>query len=107
MKNNDKLATWCFAEAGRKLAHHLIAIQKKIPEEMKLEAGGMKVIIIGSVWKSWPLMREPFLKGENNQKLTKFAPIVPLTPNSAPVDGACLSVAATLIFLATICLDLR
>ena len=35
IKNQDQLAKWCFAEAGRKLAHHLIAIQKKIPAEMK------------------------------------------------------------------------
>lgn len=46
VKNNDRLAQWCIAEAGRKLAHHLIAIQKKIPEDMKLEAGGIKGTII-------------------------------------------------------------
>ena len=46
VKNNDRLAQWCIAEAGRKLAHHLIAIQKKIPEDMKLEAGGIKGAII-------------------------------------------------------------
>lgn len=62
VKNQDKLAQWCFAEAGRKLAHHLIAIQKRIPPDMKLAAGGIKVIVIGSVWKSWHLMKEPFLK---------------------------------------------
>ena len=46
VKNNDRLAQWCIAEAGRKLAHHLIAIQKKIPEDMKLEAGGIKGTIV-------------------------------------------------------------
>jgi len=80
VKNNDRLAQWCIAEAGRKLAHHLIAIQKKIPEEMKLEAGGIKVIVIGSVWKSWSLMREPFLKVLENffqlKEITLLKPTV-------------------------------
>jgi len=80
IKNQDQLAKWVFAEAGRKLAHHVIAIQKHIPAEMKLEPGGIKVIIIGSVWKSWPLMREPFLKVLENffqmKEITLLKPTV-------------------------------
>ena len=70
VKNNDRLAQWCIAEAGRKLAHHLIAIQKKIPEEMKLEAGGIKGTIIRRFRKIYFAATNQFFIERN--RLTHF-----------------------------------
>ena len=63
-KENDPLAKWCFAEAGRLLAHHIVAIEKDIDESIKSQKGGPHVICIGSVWKSWPLLKDSFEKGK-------------------------------------------
>ena len=66
VKNNDRLAQWCIAEAGRKLAHHLIAIQKKIPAEMKLEAGGIKGTIIRRFITIWFILPQKYQIFYNN-----------------------------------------
>lgn len=59
-KEDDAMAKWVFSEAGRVLAHHVIAIQKDMTSELMNQPGGPRVICIGSVWKSWPLMSASF-----------------------------------------------
>lgn len=62
-KEEDPLAQWLFAEAGRVLAHHIVAIQKDMAPELMAQSGGPHIICIGSVWKSWALMSASFKKG--------------------------------------------
>ena len=62
-KEDDAMAKWVFSEAGRVLAHHIIAIQKDMTSELMNQPGGPRVICIGSVWKSWPLMSASFKQG--------------------------------------------
>jgi len=62
VKEEDPMAQWVFAEAGRVLAHHIIAIQKDMSPSLTRQAGGPRIICIGSVWKSWKLMSSSFKK---------------------------------------------
>ena len=63
IKEQDALAKWVFAEAGKVLAGHIIAIEKDMSKALKAQEGGPRIICIGSVWKSWSLLRDSFKQG--------------------------------------------
>ncbi|XP_050429606.1 N-acetyl-D-glucosamine kinase [Adelges cooleyi] len=57
----DKLSQWLFGEAGKELAK---LVQSLYPSAHKLllkENGGLHVVCVGSVWKSWSLLKEGFI----------------------------------------------
>lgn len=58
----DKLCQSLFAEAGKVLALHIIAVEPKINQSLLEEAGGLHVVCVGSVWKSWEFMKPGKLK---------------------------------------------
>lgn len=49
----DEFCKYIFHSAGVTLAKHLIAVSPKIDPEMYLRPGGLPIVCIGSVWKSW------------------------------------------------------
>lgn len=61
---NNECAKMCFTAAGYQLARHVIAIEGSMSDEIKVQAGGPKIIIIGSVWKSWPLLKDSFIQSK-------------------------------------------
>jgi len=63
---NDDLAKWIFAEAGRVLAKHIVALSPKMSKSLQ---ESLSVVCIGSVWKSWTHLRPGF-----TQELTVSAP---------------------------------
>ncbi|XP_069139948.1 N-acetyl-D-glucosamine kinase-like isoform X1 [Argopecten irradians] len=57
---NDKLCQQVFHDAGEILARHVIALEPKIDQTL-LEQG-LSVVCVGSVWKSWELMKSGFME---------------------------------------------
>lgn len=60
--SGDKLAAWIFEQAGEKLAQHIVALSPNFSEELLNQYGGLPVVCIGSVWKSWELLKPGFVK---------------------------------------------
>ena len=85
LKEEDPMAQWVFAEAGRVLAHHIIAIQKDMSPALTRQVGGPRIICIGSVWKSWKLMSSSFKKG-NLYKSRHLLLMAPLNVKSVSRD---------------------
>lgn len=101
-KQGDHLSLSCFAEAGRVLAHHIIAIQRSMTPEMISQKGGPVVICVGSVWKSWGFMKESFVTVL--QKISKLKEVTLVRPKVTSAFGAArLAVRAAELSL---CMDL-
>ncbi|XP_026668417.1 N-acetyl-D-glucosamine kinase isoform X2 [Ceratina calcarata] len=60
-EKKDSLCLYILQENGRWLAKYIIALARKAHNDLKLSPGGIKVICVGSVWKSWYLMKDAFL----------------------------------------------
>ena len=58
-ENNDDLAKWVFAEAGKVLAKHIVALSPSMSVSLQ---ESLSVVCIGSVWKSWKHLQPGFLK---------------------------------------------
>jgi len=58
----DKVCRWLFEEVGRVLAKHIAALAPSVNDRMFEEAGGLRVVCVGSVWKSWSLLQHGFLE---------------------------------------------
>ncbi|CAH1783582.1 unnamed protein product [Owenia fusiformis] len=63
VEHQDPLCLHIFKEAGRVLAHHILAVAPKIDKSLLAMEGGLHVVSVGSVWKSWDLLKEGFLEG--------------------------------------------
>lgn len=86
-EKEDPLCLLIFEEAGRVLAKHIIALSTKAHNDLKLCHGGLKVICVGSVWKSWKFMKEGFLNEIHNSLVIDELTLLRLTATSAL--GAC------------------
>ncbi|BFY97925.1 hypothetical protein BsWGS_00965 [Bradybaena similaris] len=58
----DPLCCEIFKEAGRLLAKHLIGISGKMSKDLKTREGGVPVVCVGSVFKSWKLLEPGFVE---------------------------------------------
>jgi N-acetylglucosamine kinase len=58
----DALAASLFRDAGREMAAHLVAMADQISPQLASAAGGLPVVCIGSVWKSFALMKDGFVQ---------------------------------------------
>uniref|UniRef100_A0A0A9YC15 N-acetyl-D-glucosamine kinase n=1 Tax=Lygus hesperus TaxID=30085 RepID=A0A0A9YC15_LYGHE len=61
-KQGDPLCCWIFIQAGKFLAQHLLAIYKGASDELLKNKGGLAVVCVGSVWRSWELLKPGFLE---------------------------------------------
>ena len=59
--NGDRLCQWLFAEAGIQLAEHIVAMEPDMSADLLAIKGGLPVVCIGSVWKSWQFMKDAFV----------------------------------------------
>ncbi|EDO42704.1 predicted protein [Nematostella vectensis] len=59
----DPLCIHIFQLAGIDLGHHVRAQIPLIDPVLLERPGGLRVICVGSVWKSWDLLKEGFLEG--------------------------------------------
>jgi len=63
-----------FKAAGQALARHAVALAPSVNRKMLSEEGGLKIVCVGSVWKSWHLLKEGFLDVVSQSKdLTEFS----------------------------------
>ncbi|XP_022289763.2 N-acetyl-D-glucosamine kinase-like isoform X1 [Crassostrea virginica] len=67
-ENQDKLCLALFAQAGEILAEHILGVGPKIAEELLSTPSGLQVVTVGSVWKSWDLMKEGFVNVLQDRK---------------------------------------
>jgi N-acetylglucosamine kinase len=56
----DEFCKYIFRCAGVALAKHLVAVSPKIDPKLYQRAGGVPIVCIGSVWKSWNHLEEGF-----------------------------------------------
>ncbi|XP_014206823.1 N-acetyl-D-glucosamine kinase [Copidosoma floridanum] len=83
----DPLCLKLFHEAGVMLAKHVTAVSAKAHNDLKLEKGGLKVICVGSVWKSWVYLQEGFIEEIHKRSLVDELTLLKLTTSAAL--GAC------------------
>jgi len=62
----DALCAWLFTEAGRMLGKHILALSGNIGRDLLTAEGGLRIVCVGSVWKSWALLKHGFLEGIKN-----------------------------------------
>ncbi|KAI4479093.1 hypothetical protein M0804_011232 [Polistes exclamans] len=79
----DSLCLSIFKETGRLLARHVVALSKKAHNDLKLSDGGLKVICVGSVWKSWKFMKEGFIDEIHSGLIIDELSLLNLTATSA------------------------
>ncbi|RUS89048.1 hypothetical protein EGW08_003159, partial [Elysia chlorotica] len=60
LEQQDPLCCQIFKDAGRLLGQHLCAIADKIGSDLKTRDGGLPVVCVGSVFKSWKLLEPGF-----------------------------------------------
>jgi len=92
-ENNDKLSQHILTHAGEVLGKHVKALIPKMDVELfQNQNEGLKIICIGSVWKSWMYLKDGFLKGitpqTDEEKQLKCISLVKLKPGANASVGA-------------------
>ena len=57
------------------LGKHILALSRYIGKDLREGEGGLNIVCVGSVWKSWDLLKEGFLEGikdEDGQPVVFF-----------------------------------
>ncbi|KAK3757681.1 hypothetical protein RRG08_000190 [Elysia crispata] len=67
LEQQDPLCCQIFQEAGHMLGQHLCAIADKIGSDLKTRDGGLPVVCVGSVFKSWKLLERGFIECMRSQ----------------------------------------
>ncbi|KAL0114234.1 hypothetical protein PUN28_011500 [Cardiocondyla obscurior] len=86
-EKGDPLCLKVFEEAGQFLAKHINVVAKKAHNDLKLAYGGLKVICVGSVWKSWKFMKNGFVNEIHSNHVVDELSLLRLTATAAL--GAC------------------
>jgi len=66
--SGDALCIWLFREGGRMLGKHIRALSNNVSPELKGAEGGLNIVCVGSVWKSWELLKAGFLEGIKDER---------------------------------------
>lgn len=77
-ENGDSLSKYLFDEAGRFLAKATLALLPKVSKEL-IVAGSFNVICVGSVWKSWHLLKNGYSKEITKRNFPYSLNLVQLT----------------------------
>ena len=88
----DPLSLHLLFEAGKELGKHVKALIPKMVNELFHGPGGLKIVCIGSVWKSWMYLKEGFLHGitpqtDEEKQLVEFS-LIELKPEGKAAVGA-------------------
>ena len=85
----DKLSLHMLEQAGYTLGKHVKALIPRM--DAQLFSDGVKVICVGSVWKSWTYLRDGFLRGAkpetDEEKQLKHITLIKLKPNASAAVG--------------------
>ncbi|XP_027695796.1 N-acetyl-D-glucosamine kinase [Vombatus ursinus] len=83
----DPLCCHIFRKAGEVLAKHILAVLPKIHPTLFQGPGGLPIVCVGSVWKSWELLEEAFVstlaEGKKIQKAFSSFTLFQLKHSSA------------------------
>ncbi|KXJ23508.1 N-acetyl-D-glucosamine kinase [Exaiptasia diaphana] len=60
--DNDPLCKHIFELAGRDLGSHVKALTPRIDKSLIDRSGGLQILCVGSVWKSWELLKSGFIE---------------------------------------------
>ncbi|XP_013780725.1 N-acetyl-D-glucosamine kinase-like [Limulus polyphemus] len=71
-EEGDPLCRFLFYEAGNALAKHVMALIPKIHHNLLESEGGLPIVCVGSVFKSWELLKDGF-HGALDSKLHEFS----------------------------------
>lgn len=58
---HDPLTLHIFKEAGFMLGRHVRALARHVDSSMLMQDGGLQIVCVGGVWKSWDLLRDGFI----------------------------------------------
>ncbi|XP_048826461.1 N-acetyl-D-glucosamine kinase [Brienomyrus brachyistius] len=58
----DALCQYVFAQAGKALAQHIVAVLPKADQCLFSGELGLPILCVGSVWKSWDLLKPGFME---------------------------------------------
>ncbi|KAL0969935.1 hypothetical protein UPYG_G00234750 [Umbra pygmaea] len=58
----DALCQHIFIEAGRVLARHIVAVLPEAQQPLLSDEQGLPILCVGSVWKSWELLKPGFIE---------------------------------------------
>ncbi|CAH1782886.1 unnamed protein product [Owenia fusiformis] len=86
--NDDKLCQLVFKEAGRHLALHVLAVLPKVDKGLLSQNGGLHIVCVGSVWKSWQLLKDGFLEGIQSREDVKLPEFTLVKLNVSGAIGA-------------------
>ncbi|XP_060595688.1 N-acetyl-D-glucosamine kinase-like [Ruditapes philippinarum] len=95
-EEGDAMCKEVFAEAGKVLAKHIIAVEPSINESLLKGKGGLHVVTVGSVWKSWTFLKPGFtevMKADRQNKRISELTLVSLN-QPASVGAASLGARA-------------
>lgn len=95
--NGDQLCQKIFLDAGRQLAKMLSALLPRVDSSLT-ETGHLSVICVGSVWKSWELMKSGFMKELNQHKTPFELRLLQLKANVSMAIGAIFMAADAIEF---------
>ncbi|XP_069055223.1 N-acetyl-D-glucosamine kinase [Lepisosteus oculatus] len=87
----DPLCLYVFSQAGRILAQHVVAVLPRAHESLFRGDRGLPILCVGSVWKSWELLKPGFtevLEGVASQSFSRYS-LLTLRHSSA-LGGASL-----------------
>ncbi|GFN78114.1 N-acetyl-d-glucosamine kinase [Plakobranchus ocellatus] len=62
LEQGDPLCCEIFKEAGFLLGQHICAISSKVNQDLKMRDGGLPIVCVGSVFKSWKLLEPGFVE---------------------------------------------
>jgi len=82
-EKGDEVCLEIFGRAGCVLAKHLVALAPKVNRSMFEDEGGLKVVCVGSVWKSWKFLQQEFLKTLDSCEVITELTLVELCVGSA------------------------
>lgn len=85
-ENGDKLALSLFHEAAIHLACMIKALLPKVHEDL-VKSGDLNIVCVGSVWSSWNLLQEAFIKEISKMRIDYNLKLVRITKSCA--YGAC------------------
>jgi len=77
--DGDGVCLDLFAAAGRALGDHVTALAPSVQKSMLECEGGLKIVCVGSVWKSWGLLEKGFVSSLSQSEDITEVTLVELT----------------------------
>lgn len=83
----DELCLSIFTDAGRQLAKMVSALLPRVDKAL-ISTGYLSIICVGSVWKSWELLKSGFVEELNQRKIPLELRLLQLKSNVSMAVGA-------------------